>query len=143
MIEIAEELERLAAFYEQEEKTREELRAEAKRCWDELDMSFQHGQAEMCADVARHLKERAAELRAQRSGSTYKPLAKPESVDARQWWAYRYGDGALDVPGRLEVIADRVANGRTESGTRWTAIHLDMLTDPNWLYLGDGPEPAR
>ena len=93
--------------------------------------------------VVDSMQQRAAELRAQRSEPAYEPQSKPDAVRARQWWALICSDGDIDGPGRVQWLDAYHAYMRTESGQRWDAPSAWMLRHPRWLYLGDGPLPAR
>ncbi|WP_437309948.1 hypothetical protein [Sorangium sp. So ce388] len=54
------------------------------------------------------------------------PAAKPENVCPGQWWARRGDDGRLGI----ELCVDDPAE-----------VDDDLLGDPRWVYLGDGPRP--
>lgn len=100
---------------------------------------------------AKRLRERAAEIRARRSAPTYASQPKPDAVRTGQWWMWAAdsGNSAAD-PFRIDVKVPRFKS----DGPRVIGVYLsdrkigsfegeEFLTDADWLYLGDGPEPAH
>jgi hypothetical protein len=64
-------------------------------------------------------------------------LPKPDRVETRQWWR---NECEPWTPARVTGVGIRTAYFSHRDA--WA--DLDRLRkDPQWLYLGDGPEPAR
>lgn len=83
------------------------------------------------------LRARAAELRTQRSGPTYKPQPKPSDVLRGQWWQFQQR--------QPELVSSVYSDGLVYFGDdpSRSTHEVAMLTCSDWHYLGDGPEPAR
>jgi hypothetical protein len=136
MSEIADELERLAKEMEEEGK-----RASARpREFEEAhNQAYFVGKAAAHLHAAKHLRERAAEIRARPIGPAPVGLPKPKRAMVRQWWSYE------GLPPK------RVAQTSTLAGKTVQRLAIfelcsdeaDMLTNHRWLYLGDGPEPQN
>lgn len=139
----AEELERMA---EELERSTGSIRADLEQ---RMSPASRHARvrleavaAERAATVKR-LRERAAELRQQRSGPTHEPQSKPAEVKVGQWWCYLGASDWRGEPGRVDHVLTWKALGWTHGGAiRWEAYMREMLTDPCWLYLGDGEQPG-
>jgi hypothetical protein len=137
MSEIADELERMAEEFEAQSRDRVRRR-DAQVPGGDLGTAYQEdGCADGFARAAGRLRERAAELRAQSSGPTYKPQPKPTRARVRQWWSY---DG---LPPKRIAKTSTLAGKTTQTHAVFELCsdEADMLTDPRWRYLGDGERP--
>jgi hypothetical protein len=137
--EIADELDRLAKKLDARAREAAQLRDDSQF---EMEAQHQSGSKIAYAQAAIDLRERAAELRAQRSEPTYKPQPKPAEVRAGQWWMFE-GD-VTRVLGRCDpdVRRNDVVLPRDRGGLAEMQSARHMLSSSLWLYLGDGPLPA-
>lgn len=138
MSEIAEELERLA----EKLSARAEARRKSARSvvMDDDREGRLDAEASGLDESVSLLGDRAAELRAQRTGPTYKPQPKPAEVRAGQWWI----DGFEDEPPKPLRVAELGTSCATlrRDGYSMSIDFESMLYRVRWTYLGDGPLPA-
>lgn len=126
MSEIADELDRLSKWLELAEDSRK------------FGNTFDRGVSEGIRIARVSLGKRAAELRAQRSGPTYKLQPKPAEVRAGQWWAFRDKD-----PEKVTSVESvGAANCVFFNDIDWEYSPVEEMRSADWHYYGDGPEPA-
>lgn len=141
MSEIADELERMAKELDEAAAHTQAARELPKH--RELEQLFA-GAMTGYSKSAERLRERAAELRQQRNGTTYKPQTKPAAVGSGQWWSV---DDRPAMRVKLVFRSDGQNWATFGDGIDWhpSAATEAMMSNGRWRYHGDGerPEPAR
>ena len=142
MSEAADELERMAARFEAFKVSANIEFHESMSASEQLYVALSRVCAGAWHEAVDLLRERAAELRQQRSGPTYEPQPKPAEAKAGQWWMRMFGDQPGN-PGRIVSVHGDSAVHHTQDGYVWGSQTSCLLSDPNYAYLGDGPEPQN
>jgi hypothetical protein len=140
MSEAADELERIADELEEKRDAHATLEKRYRDDPGAMDSETMHGAAaDAWGGAAKRLRERAAELRAQRCEPTRRLMPRPSKVKPEQRWEH--------IMRRVHEVDEVSVTATGTNVVYWTgggAVVLDdLLVDPDWTYLGDCPEPQN